>query len=131
MTIWLWLIGAGAFVWPIIVAAFVYRDLDRQITRNARADAHMREQRAETRRLDLAKVHAVAEQHDALLAALWQRTFGFQCVNGLTWESLPAYLGVKPEWQGFAPELNRPVAYLVRYDPYPWGSSAEHLYFDR
>lgn len=74
-------------------------------------------------------MRSVIERQDALIAALWQKTFGFYDGGPYDDRELVQYLGLKPEWHPHQREWAGPVVYLVRYEPYPWGTHAEHLNF--
>lgn len=129
MTTWLWAIGALAILWPVIVAFY----LDSVFTKwlnligSKSETSQFADQRAEANRRELRKIQAILEQHESLVVALWQRTFGFSYDDRFSEAALPEYLGVKPNWQGFTRELHGAVNYVVRYEPFPWGTSAEHL----
>lgn len=125
MTTWLWIIGVTAVVWPVIIATYADWVNSKWINRvgavsENKGHADVRER---SLRVEISRLQTVIERQDALIAALWQKTFGFYR------SELPEHLGVKPEWRPFQREWAGPVNYLVRYEPYPWGAHAENLYF--
>ena len=79
MTTWLWIIGGIAVAWPMVLAFY----LDHVFTKwlnlagSRSENAHFADQRAEAFQGKLSKIHGVLEEHEALIVALWQKTFGF------------------------------------------------------
>jgi hypothetical protein len=131
MTTWLWIIGITAVVWPVIVALFLDGVFTKHINLTAERseNSHLAGLRAKGLRAEISKLQTIIEQQDALIAALWQKTFGFYSEGAYDSPKLPEYLGVKPQWSAHNSDWAGPVHYLVRYEPYPWGTHAEHLYF--
>jgi hypothetical protein len=133
MTTWLWIIGVTAIVWPLIVAHSLenhhFKNIEQDFINHDRTSHVWLNGNLETIRAHISETQKVIEQQDALIAALWQKTFGFYDDKSDSESELPEYLGVKPEWHPFQREWAGPVVYLVRYERYPWGTHAENLYF--
>lgn len=129
MTTWLWIIGVTAIVWPVIVALYLEAQIDKCIETNFRRYGTMHECRDKAVKSEISKLQTVLEKQDALITALWQKTFGFYSEGPYDVLELPEYLGVKPEWRTHQSEIWGPVNYLVRYEQYPWGTHADNLYF--
>ena len=130
MTTWLWIIGITAVVWPLIVALFLEIHIDKCVQTNFRRYGLMHEGMDKAVKGEISKLQMVLEKQDALIAALWQKTFGFYH-GEVPYDSadLPEYLGMKPQWHAHQGQWAGPIDYLVRYEPYPWGTHAKKLYF--
>ena len=130
MTIWLWIIGIIAVVWPVIVALYLDSHFTKHLNLLAERseNGHFADLRANEARQEIEKLQKILEKQDALIAALWQKAFGFESNGAYSGSVIPEYLGVKPEWQPFEREWAGPVVYLTRHEPYPWGAHAEPLY---
>jgi hypothetical protein len=129
VTIWLWVIGITAIIWPVIVASYFEREANNTIENNFKRYGQMHEYMEKQTADKITSLQEIIEKQDALITALWQKTFGFYREGPYDGSELPEYLGVKPEWHPFQREWAGPVVYLVRYGPYPWGKRAEHLNF--
>lgn len=130
MLTWLWVVGLIAVGSPVLIGLLLDHVFTRSLNRLASQceNAQFAERRAEALRAELEKAHRVIEEHETLITALWHRTLGFDRTDPFR-DGLPEHLGVRPSWDAFRPEFTGPVAYLVRYKPFPWGTSAENLYF--
>lgn len=132
MTTWLWIIGITAVVWPLIVGIFLdhaHTQLTIEMA-TCKEDKDLSNSRANKFREEIAHLQAMTEQQDALITALWQKTFGFyHGEDRFDAPKLAEYLGVKPQWSAHNSDWAGPVHYLVRYQPYPWGTHARHLNF--
>lgn len=129
MTIWLWIIGIAAFVWPVIVAYHFEKESNRAVEDSFKRYGKMHGTMEDRTAEKISDLQKLVEKQDALITALWQNSFGFYREDSYSEAELRAYLGVKPDWHPFTREWGRPVVYLVRYEPYPWGTRAEHLDF--
>jgi hypothetical protein len=132
MTIWLWVIGITAIIWPVIITHIVEGHLHDRIeeinkwTQNKLA-AEFWENSNQRKIKDLQEI---IEHQDALITAVWQKSFGFYYgEDPYSGTKLSEYLGVKPQWHAHQSDWAGPVHYLVRYEPYPWGTHARHLNF--
>lgn len=133
MSIWSWVIGVLAIIWPVIIAYITEIHLHDRIEEISRwsqsipaAEIHEKSTKREIKELQ-----EIIEHQDALITALWQKAFGFHSEGTYDAPKLAEYLGIKPQWSAHHSDWPGPVHYLVRYEPYSWGTHAEHLNFPK
>lgn len=130
VTTWLWIIGLAALAWPVIVACYFERESNKVIQINFKRYGQLHECLEKQTAAKISDLQKLIEQQDALIAALWQKSFGFRGGEERHDSAeLSEYLGLKPQWSAHRGEWAGPVDYLVRHEPYPWGTQAEELHF--
>lgn len=126
MTPALWVIGIIAVLWPVVMCAV----LEHRITNWVEQLTSYSENKkvAEAREVQtieqLTSLQEYVAQQDRLIAALWYDRFGLDDDH----DELKTHLGIRPNWYGHRPEWAGPIAYLTKYDRYPWGQPVDSLY---
>jgi hypothetical protein len=142
MWLWLWLIGATAVLWPIVVAHFyesaILKRIDGLSVRK-RDKASIENLKREIQN-EIRNIQKIIEHHDALIAALWEKNFEFVCQKhgyhnlkdtDLRPSEFCEYLGVKPNWDIFDPLWVMGYNYISRQEAYPWGTYGKRLSYPR
>jgi len=127
MTIWLWIIGIIALIWPIVLMLHVDYDFMKKLKREGAFSVSYANASSKRLREEISNLQSFIEKQDALIAALWEHSFDFQYDGGNSTPEMPTHLGVKPEWStmGYEPGV---VEYIYRGEPYPWKTRAENFY---
>ena len=77
MTILLWAIGAIAIIWPIILMLYLDYDFIEKIKREWVLSSSYTNASSKRLREEISVLQSFIEKQDALIAALWVKSFGF------------------------------------------------------
>ncbi len=123
MTFWLWVIGAIAVVWPIIL----FWVLDRHYSQTVGHEELKRllQKLFQTTTDELNGITGIIEEQDKLIAVLWSKTYGYDGKHhSYTWNFYPKEVySVKPKWsfvyvgERVGVQTNHE---LRRFEEYPW-----------
>ena len=135
MTMWLWIIGICAVVWPVVLTVPFSRLLSEEAGafKWTISDAvqTLQGKVAETEKLTF-QLRELIEKQDELIASLWVKTYGHQEQEGgfagdhyvsTTYDALTQSWGTCPPWRVNTDHVLFTETVLVRTVAYPWGGS--------
>lgn len=127
MTIWLWIIGIFAFVWPVIVAWHFEKEVNRAIEINFKRYGQLHEYLEKQISAKISDLQEIVEHQDTLIALLWYKGLGLGYQERFGKAELAEFFHLRPNW--YLDAMKSPGAYdtLCRYENYPWGRHAEWL----